>query len=167
MIALGIGVFLVGVKLFKPVPGSVVWIDRGDFPNYIDEFWTRIGRYFWPIYAVALKGYDWTAVSSVMAWETGYLSDPNAKRRVTIYNNCFGIEPSGKAGKYSDVAACVRYFDYMMHVKEDTRGLYAEAYRVRGDGESFIIELWKAGYNSNTSWRDGVLSIYRDAIGGR
>lgn len=164
-ILLGIGVFLAGVKLFKPVQGSVIWIDRDDFPNYVTEFWTRIGRYLWPIYSVKLPGYDWLAVSAIAAHETGYFSDPNAKIRVTRYNNIFGIEPSGRPARFTDVGDCVKYFDYLLHQKPDTKGMYAEASRVRGDGEDFIVALWRAGYNSSTSWRDSVLSIYRSAKG--
>ncbi len=164
-ILIGVGVFLAGVKLFKPVPGSTIWIDRHTFPDYVGEFWTRVGRYLWPIYAVKLPGYDWIAVSSICALETGYLSHPNAKLRVVAHNNIFGIEPGGKSGKFKDVSDCIGYFDHLMHTKDDTRALYAEAYRVRADGEAFIVALWRAGYNSHVEWRDSVLSIYRKANG--
>lgn len=163
-ILIGVGIFLTGLRLFKPVQGATLWIDRTIYPDpddYVAEFWTRVGRYLWPIYSIRLPGYDWIAVSAICAWETGYLSDPAAKTRVTRYNNIFGIEPGGSPAKYRDIGACVAYLDYMLHTKSDTSDLYREAYRVRGNGEAFIRELWKAGYNGSTSWRDGVLSIYR------
>jgi hypothetical protein len=156
-----LGFALVAAVFLRNVQGSTLWIDRDRFPEYVPEFWRRFARYLRPIFAVVLPGYDPIAVASIIAWETGYLSDPNARRRVVEYNNIMGIEPSGRPAVFRSIAEGVKYFDYMMHLKPDTRGIYREAYQVRHDGEKFLQALHDAGYNSSQSWIDGVLSIYR------
>lgn len=137
--------------------GSDLFFNRINYPDHRKECIRRFKYLLIPVFNQIFKGrLNYFVPLAICAWETGYLSDPEATNFVVNHNNIFGItKRTGGAFHFDSVNSCVSYFLWLMQ-----QPLYEKAWENRFDGEKFIKSLWPT-YNPNTSWRDGVLDCYR------
>ncbi|MBS3917907.1 MAG: hypothetical protein KG012_03360 [Deltaproteobacteria bacterium] len=142
--------------------GSELFISRTayPYPQYVLEAKRRIMILLNNL-PFHLVGYDLSAIAAIIAWETGWISDPNAYRAVVEKNNLMGITTGGSGvinRTFSNNYNCITFFKNMI----ETYPRYAVAKIWKGSGDRFIHELWVGGYNSNLSWKNGILSIYNN-----
>jgi hypothetical protein len=139
-----------------------IWFSRASVDDYHKECVKRLDTTIWPYLLSHFSDWDIDAIYAIIAWETGWLSDPNSKLRVNTYHNLLGLDIQGKPGvgrQYAYYWECLHYFQRLISGKFGTR--YNGAYPARGDGVAFLTLLHEAGYNSNDSWLRGVLDCYQ------
>jgi hypothetical protein len=139
------------------VYGKDLFFERSKYKDYVAEAKRRLESYNIIFKNAEEENFDVKAIKSIICWETGWLSDEKARKRVVEYNNVLGIEISGQPRKFENVNDCIDYFVYDM-ILSMTR--YRKASILRQNGELFIQELFNAGYCPDPSWKDGVLNIY-------
>jgi hypothetical protein len=147
--------------LFNGVGAVGLWFDRKQFPDFQKECVRRLDKNIWPYLLTHFTDWDIDAIYAIIAWETGWLSDPNSKRRVNEKHNLLGLDLPSQPGvgrTYLYYWECLHYFHRLISGAFGPR--YESAYAVRGEGEAFLTQLHECGYNSNDSWLTGVLSCY-------
>lgn len=138
---------------------SSYYFNREDFPDYrlhcLDIIRVDVNRELEK--QSAFDAYSWRAIAAIIIHETGWLSHPDARLRVTTYHNVLGLDkPEGGARQFASYAACFAYFAALMFNKRYDK----RAYPVRGTGDEFLTALHDCGYNANESWLNAVLAIY-------
>lgn len=141
--------------------GQDLFFNRESVRNHVIEGIKRYKYILYPILDAILEGkLNYYVVLAISAWETGWLSSPDAKNFVVNNNNIFGITKSnGKAFKFNSVNDCISYLLWLLQQKR-----YEKAWYVRFQGEMFITKLRECGYNPNLSWEQGVILCYKKII---
>lgn len=153
---IGTVIAAVGVLAYlgmRPSAQGSLWFSRESFPAYRAQCRHLFKTILRPMIFDRLNGYSSNAVLAIIAWETGWLSDPNSKLRVETKHNLMGLDLNGVGRTFKSYEKCLDYFDELMHYSRYVNS----AYPVRNQAQVFIAALNAAGYNSNESWRVGVL----------
>lgn len=142
--------------------GRDLFISREEYPypEYVNEGKRRLEILFNNI-PFQLAGYDKKAIMSIAAWETGFISDPNARSGVVEKNNILGISDNPQGTILKTFNSTYQSIEFFKHMIEDYQRYYP-AFLVRGNGPEFINKLWTGGYNTEISWKNGILSIYNN-----
>lgn len=146
--------------------GSEIWISRAEYPSplYKQRFLKHYREKIKPMIVHYLPGVPTAGPGAICAWETGWLSDPDAKHRVVNLNGILGIELRDKAGqlvKFPNVEENFSRLARMIDKMDCYQYARMPEYKVKAVDWLWAMYALGTGYNQNQSWLAGVQECAR------